>query len=89
MNVNSFRALSKDGINQVQAITKSLEKQLSKLKEPQIYALLERRAERQYNGDILKVLKDGEELAGSMDKGRTTIIAHETLTQSLLNVFQR
>ena len=62
LNVNSFRALSKDGINQVQAITKSLEKQLAKLKEPQIYALLERRAERQYNGDILKVLKDGEEL---------------------------
>ena len=31
LNVNSFRALSKDGINQVQAITKSLEKQLSKL----------------------------------------------------------
>ena len=89
LNVNSFRALSKDGINQVQAITKSLEKQLAKLKEPQIYALLERRAERQYNGDILKVLKDGEELAGSMDKGRTTIIAHETLTQSLLNVFPK
>ena len=34
-------------------------------------------------------MKDGEELAGSMDKGRTTIIAHETLTQSLLNVFPK
>ena len=88
-NINSFRSLNKDAAFQVQSLTRALEKQLAKIKEPQIMAILERRAERMYGGNIAKVLKDGEELAGSMAKGRATIMAHEVLTQSMLNLFPR
>ena len=88
-NINSFRSLSKDATFQIQSLTKALEKQLSQIKQPQIMAILERRAERMYGGDIAKVLKDGEELAGSLDKGRAVIMAHEVLTQSMLNLFPK
>jgi hypothetical protein len=88
-NINSFRSLSKDATFQIQSLTKALEKQLSQIKQPQIMAILERRAERMYGGDIARVLKDGEELAGSLDKGRAVIMAHEVLTQSMLNLFPK
>ena len=57
-NINSFRSLRQDGVFQVQSLTKALEKQLGKIKEPQLMAILERRAERMYDGNIAKVLNN-------------------------------
>jgi len=88
-NTISFRALSKDGLKTLDEITKSLSKQIEQIQEPQVNAILYRRAERMYDGDIAKVLNEGEELAGAMDRGRYTIVAHEVMTQSLSNYFPK
>ena len=84
-----WKVLNKEGLFTLDNIAKANQKAFAKLNKVRSDEIVQRVADRKYNGNIAKVYDDYAKLADNLDEADSLIIAHEMMLQSTLNIIPK